>query len=109
MEPKISVIMPAYNASRFIGEAVESVLNQTFKDFELIIIDDCSSDDTPEIIKKYMAQDQRIVYRRNEKHIDQLMGRNMAFGYARGDYVAMLDADDVAFPRRLEMQYDFLC
>jgi glycosyltransferase involved in cell wall biosynthesis len=109
MNPKISVIMPAYNASRFLDESIRSILNQTFKDFEFIIIDDCSTDDTPLIIKKYMAQDARIIYRRNEKHIDQLLGRNMAFGYARGEYVAMLDADDIALPGRLETQYDYLC
>lgn len=107
--PIISVIMPAYNASRFLDESIQSILNQTFKDFEFIIVDDCSTDDTSLIIKKYMAQDPRIIYRRNEKHIDQLIGRNTAFGYARGDYIAMLDADDIALPRRLEIQYDYLC
>lgn len=107
--PVISVLMPAYNASRFLDESIQSILNQTFKDFEFIIIDDCSTDDTSLIIKTYMAQDSRIIYRRNEKHIDQLISRNMAFGYARGVYIAMLDADDIALPRRLEIQYNYLC
>ena len=67
--PKISVLMPAYNAEKYIAEAIESILNQTFKDFEFIIIDDCSTDRTWEIIQKYSKIDNRIVALRNEKNL----------------------------------------
>lgn len=104
--PKISIIMPAYNAEKYIGYAIDSILNQSFKDFEFIIIDDCSTDKTAEIIKSY--GDLRIRYIKNEKNLNHPACRNIALNLARGEYVAELDADDIALPNRLKLQYDFL-
>ena len=106
--PVVTVLMPAYNAARFLDESIPSILNQTFDNFEFIIIDDCSTDDTPDIIKKYAEKDPRIVYVRNPINIDHLASRNKALEYARGIYVAELDADDIALPNRLEAQYQYL-
>ena len=103
----ITVLMPAYNAARFLDESIPSILNQTFNNFEFIIVDDCSTDDTPLIIKKYADLDSRIIYLRNTTRIDHLECRNKALQHAQGTYVAELDADDIALPHRLEAQYKY--
>ncbi|HBI15677.1 MAG TPA: hypothetical protein DDY20_09220 [Desulfobulbaceae bacterium] len=99
MQPKISVIIPAYNHERFIGAAVESVLNQTCHDFELIVINDGSTDRTGEIIQSY--RDERIIYRSQENQ-DAYNTLNRGLGMVRGNYVAILNSDDVYFPDRLQ-------
>ena len=99
--------MPAYNAARFLDESIPSILNQTFNNFEFIIVDDCSTDDTPSVIKKYADLDSRIIYLRNATRMDHLECRNIALRHARGIYVAELDADDIALPHRLESQYQY--
>lgn len=97
----ISVVMPAYNASAFIAQAIESILNQSLKTFELIIIDDGSTDNTVSIIEYYAAQDDRIKFIQNE-HGGANVARNTGLRVAKYDWVAMMDADDIAMPGRLE-------
>lgn len=106
--PLVSVVMPAYNAEKYISEAIESILNQTFKDFEFIIVDDASTDGTWGIIQKYAEKDPRIVAVKNEKNIRVARTRNRGIEKAIGKYVANMDADDRSLPDRLSVQYDFL-
>lgn len=104
--PKISVIMPAYNAEKYIDEAIDSILNQTYKDFELIIINDGSTDNTKEIILKY--DDPRIIYLENEKNRGIVKTLNKGLNQARGEYIARMDADDIAIYNRFEKQIEYL-
>jgi glycosyltransferase involved in cell wall biosynthesis len=107
MTPAVSVMMPAYNAARYVAEAVESVLAQTFGDFELLIVDDGSTDRTPAILRRYAARDGRIrLTTRENRGISAT--RNELLAMARGEFAAVLDADDVALPRRLEAQVAYL-
>ena len=105
--PAVSVVMSCYNASRFLAEAIESILRQTFTDFEFIIIDDGSTDDTLDIIRTYAQTDPRIVVieKANTGLADSL---NVGIGAARGEWIARQDADDVSFPDRLFHQIEFL-
>lgn len=105
-DPLVSVIMPAYNSEKYIGEAIESILDQTFSNFELIIIDDCCKDHTAEIVKGY--QDDRIIFVRNEINKGFLYGLNHGIEIARGKYIARLDDDDTSYPSRLQKQVDYL-
>lgn len=98
MQSKVSVIIPAYNHERFIGAAMESVLDQTYQDFELIVINDGSTDRTGEVIQSY--RDERIIYRAQENQ-DAYNALNRGLGMVSGDYVAILNSDDVYFPDRL--------
>lgn len=107
-DPKISVIMSAYNSDRYIEESILSILNQTFRDFELIIIDDCSTDSVPEVIKKYQELDPRILAIRNETNSGVAVSRNKGIKLAKADYIAIMDSDDIAYPKRLEIQYNFI-
>lgn len=106
--PSISVITPVYNGEDFLGEAIESILNQSFKDFEYIIIDDCSSDNTWQIMKNYSRKDKRIKIYRNEKNLGIAGNRNKGTALAKGKYIAWQDADDISFPERLEKQHSIL-
>ena len=106
--PKVSVILPTYNSGRFIGGAIESILNQTFFDFEFIIIDDCSRDNTWDRIQEYAAKDKRIIARRNNKNINLSATLNQGIGMARGEYIARMDHDDISINQRLERQANFL-
>lgn len=105
---KISVLMPAYNAEKYIGEAIESILDQTFTDFEFIIIDDCSTDKTWEIIQQYLEKDKRIIAMRNEKNLGIAGNRNKLKKLAKGTYIVWQDADDISMPDRLKHQYEFM-
>jgi glycosyltransferase involved in cell wall biosynthesis len=106
--PKISVIMAVYNSERFLTEAIESILGQTFKDFEFIIINDCSTDNSLKIINEYRRNDERIIVINNEINLGRPVSRNKGIKISRGEYVAILDSDDVALPKRFKIQYDFL-
>lgn len=97
----ISVVMPAYNAENYIVESIDSILNQTFSDFEFIIVNDGSTDNTGEITQQYAAQDKRIRIL-HTKHVGVGMARNAGVEMARYDWIATMDADDVALPTRLE-------
>src|SRR5688572_15109961 len=98
MKPKVSVIMPAYNAARYIQEAIKSILEQTFADFELIIINDGSSDATLDCIKSF--SDPRIKLINNEKNLGIIKSRNIGLDAASGEYIAKMDSDDVSLPSR---------
>lgn len=106
--PKVSVLMTNYNGSRYIGSAIESILYQTFTDFECIIVDDNSTDDSWNIIQKYKEKDKRIRCFQNEKNLWISHTRNRLIDLAKGDYYAWLDSDDMAREDRLELQVDFL-
>lgn len=93
--PKISVCIPTYNYGKFIADAIESVLAQTFTDFELIVVDNCSIDDTKDIVASYVTVDSRVTYYANESNLGMVGNWNRCLEYARGEYVKVLCADDV--------------
>jgi hypothetical protein len=103
-KPALSVIMPAYNAGRFLAPAIESVLNQTWTDFEFIIIDDGSTDGTRERIEEYAARDPRIRSHPNPHNLCVTRTLNRALSFVRADWVARMDADDLSFPHRFAQQ-----
>jgi len=106
MKPVVSVVLPVYNMADFIGEAIDSVLAQSFTDFELIIIDDASTDRTFKIVQSY--KDHRISVISNESNIGHIKSRNKAMRIARGKYIAVMDSDDVSCINRLKIQTEFL-
>ncbi|HOI76292.1 MAG TPA: glycosyltransferase family 2 protein [Methanofastidiosum sp.] len=106
--PEISVIMPVYNTGQFLEESIESILNQTFNNFELIIVYDKSSDNSKEIIVRYMQSDERIILIENEIKSGIAAARNRGLEIARGKYIAVMDSDDISLPNRLEKEYLFL-
>lgn len=105
-EPKISVVMPAYNAEKYIAEAINSILSQTFTDFEFIIINDASIDSTKEIIESF--QDSRIILINNKQNQGVANSLNIGISAARGKYIARMDADDISLPKRFQTQFDFM-
>ena len=102
--PLVTVIIPAYNAERFLEEAVRSVVNQTLTDWELLILEDCAKDGTLALARKLAAEDERIRVLPNAKNMGVARTRNHGFDLARGKYVALLDSDDVWYPDKLEKQ-----
>ncbi len=106
--PRVSVLTSAYNGERFLPQAIESVLAQTWRDFEYILVDDASTDSTAEIIARYAAQDERIVPLRCETNGGTNRALNRGLEIARGEFVANLDQDDLALPERLSKQVAFL-
>lgn len=104
----VSIITPSYNSARFIAETIESVLAQTYQEWEMIIVDDCSTDDSVEIIEKYQSMDSRIRLVRLEINSGPAIARNRAIEEARGRYIAFLDSDDIWFPHKLEKQTLFM-
>ncbi|MBD2260573.1 glycosyltransferase [Pseudanabaena sp. FACHB-2040] len=106
--PKVSVVMTAFNSSAYLSEAVESILNQTFSDFEFIVIDDCSTDDTWEILSSYAARDERISLVRNEENLGTAKSSNKGLCLAKGEYIARFDSDDIALPNRLQEQVKYM-
>lgn len=100
--PVVSVLMTAYNRENFISEAIESVLASTYPKFELIIVDDCSTDRTAEIAKSYRSKDSRVVVYINEKNLGDYPNRNRARSYAKGDYIMFVDSDDTIYPEGIE-------
>jgi glycosyltransferase involved in cell wall biosynthesis len=104
--PKISVIMPVYNCEAYVKEAIDSILNQTFSDFEFLIIDDCSTDSTLSIVKSY--GDPRINVIEKGQNTGYTNSLNSAILIAKGKYIARMDGDDISLPERFHRQYDFL-
>ncbi len=104
--PLVSVLMPAYNAEKYIAKSIQSILDQTFKDFELIIIDDASTDKTFDISQEF--KDKRIILIRNEKNLYIAENRNKALSFAKGKYIVWQDADDISYKYRLEKQVEFM-
>lgn len=103
----VSIIMPSYNTAEYIGKAIESVQNQTYENWELIIVDDCSSDNTDEIMQQYI-RDSRVYYLKNEKNSGAAVSRNKAIKLAKGKWIAFLDSDDLWNPEKLEKQINFM-
>ena len=108
MIPQVSVIMSVYNGERYVSEAIESILQQSFSDWELIVIDDNSSDGSSVIIRQYLAQDQRVKLINNEQNFGLTKSLNIGIKDSTGKYIARLDADDSCLPDRLQKQYDFM-
>ncbi len=107
-KPKVSVLMPAYNAEKYIAEAIESILSQTFTDFEFIIVDDGSTDSTWDLIQEFANKDQRIVAIKNEKNSQICVSLNNGLAVAQGEYVVRIDADDTSPGDRIEKQVEFM-
>lgn len=103
----VSIIMPSYNTASYIAESIRSVLNQTYSEWELIIVDDCSSDNTDEVVNLYLS-DGRIQYFKNEKNSGAAVSRNKALQKAKGKWIAFLDSDDLWMPEKLEKQVTFM-
>lgn len=106
--PLISVVMPVYNRERYLKESIESILNQTFTDFEFIIVDDQSTDSSWQIIQEYAAKDSRIVAIKNTGKKGCYPARNCGHRLAKGKYIAVMDSDDISLPQRLQTQFDFM-
>jgi glycosyltransferase involved in cell wall biosynthesis len=104
--PKISVILPVYNTEKFIGQAIDSILGQTFQDFELIIIDDCSTDNSVTIIQSYT--DKRIIFIGKSQNTGYTNSLNLGISIAKGEYIARMDADDISMSDRFALQIDIL-
>ena len=100
--------MPVFNAEKYVDEAINSILNQSFKEFELLIVDDCSTDNTWKIIQAHAKKDKRIIPVRNAKNLYIAGNRNKLIKLAKGKYIAWQDADDISMPNRLKHQYQFL-
>lgn len=107
-EPKISVLLCVYNGEEYLEEAMDSILEQTYKNWECIVIDDCSSDSTPEILKRYADKDSRIKVHRNKRNLRLPGALNRALSLAEGIYVVRMDADDVCRKDRFEKQVSFM-
>ncbi len=102
----VSIIMPSWNTAGFIGDSIRCVLDQTYPNWELIIVDDCSTDNTDEVVASFA--DDRIVYLKNEKNCGAALTRNRALREAKGEWIAFLDSDDLWTPEKLEHQVAFM-
>ena len=107
MPDLVSIIMPSYNTAPYISESIQSVLAQTYVDWELIIIDDCSTDDTDSVVSSYFS-DRRIKYLKNDRNSGAAVSRNKALREAKGKWIAFLDSDDLWMPDKLEKQFIFM-
>ena len=103
----VSIIMPSYNTAEYIAESIQAVLFQSHQNWELIIVDDCSTDNTDEVVKPYLA-DERIKYLKNEKNSGAAVSRNRALREAKGKWIAFLDSDDLWMPDKLSKQIKFM-
>ena len=108
MKPLVSIITPVYNGEDTIVETIESVLNQTFKDFEMIVVDDISTDNTRKIVEEYTKKDKRVKYYLLPSKGGASAARNYAISKASGRYIAFLDGDDLWYPEKLEKQIKFM-
>ena len=104
--PKVSVLIPVYNAGQYLAQAIDSILSQTFKDWELILINDGSTDNSEAIIGRY--DDERIYYLKNETNLGLIKTLNKGIDYCHGEYIARMDADDISQPDRFRQQIRFL-
>ncbi len=104
----VSVVIPAYNASAYLADAISSILEQTFQDYEIIIIDDCSSDNTWDVIQNFAKKNLCIKAYQNEKNLGIAGNRNKGVSLAKGKYLVWQDADDISLPMRIERQYQFM-
>jgi len=104
----VSIITPSYNSAKYIAQTIESVLAQTYQDWEMIIVDDCSKDNCLEIIELYVQKDSRIRLHQLEKNSGASVARNTAIKLAQGRFIAFLDSDDLWLPQKLEVQISFM-
>ncbi len=107
-QPLVSIVVPVYNAARFMDDTIQTVLNQTYQNWELLLIDDCSSDDSVQIIKKYQKIDERIKLFKLSENSGAAIARNTGIDKAKGRYLAFLDADDLWVNNKLELQIAFM-
>ena len=105
---KVSVITPMYNCEKFISETIESVLNQTYTNWEMIIIDDCSTDKSKQIAKQYIERDKRIRLIELKENSGAAVARNKGIEVSSGRFIAFLDGDDLWEPNKLEKQIQFM-
>ena len=103
----VSIIMPSWNTARFIAASIQSVMDQTYRNWELLIVDDCSTDNTDEIVAPFL-KDPRVRYFYNEKNSGAALTRNRALREASGEWIAFLDSDDLWAPEKLEKQLGFM-
>ena len=103
----VSVIMPSYNTAKYISESIQSVIDQTYTDWELLIVDDCSSDNTDKIVEPFLA-DNRVKYFHNGMNSGAALTRNKALREAKGEWIAFLDSDDLWMPNKLEKQIKYM-
>lgn len=108
INPLVSVVIPVYNANGFLSGAIESIQNQTYKNLEIIIVDDGSTDETPKILKSLAKKDKRIKILTNKKNLNIATSLNKGIKVAKGKYIARMDADDISLPGRLEKQIKYL-
>lgn len=108
MAPRVSVVMPVYNRERLVAESVRSVLGQTFGDLELLVVDDCSTDGSAAVLAALAREDCRVRVLRTPRNSRQSAARNLALVEAQGEFIALLDSDDVALPHRLATQVAFM-
>ena len=106
--PRVSVVMPVFNGEKYLAEAIESILTQSFTDFNLFIVDDGSQDGTAAIIHSYMKRDDRVRSYRLEQNVGSSHARRIGIEHSRGEIIANMDADDISLPERLERQVSFL-
>ena len=106
--PIVSIITPAYNCEKYIGATIESVLSQTFQKWEMIIVDDCSTDHTSDVVMSYCQNDTRVIYKKIEQNSGAAVARNLAMDLAKGQYIAFLDSDDLWLPDKLTIQLEFM-
>lgn len=106
--PILSVLMPVFNSEKFVADAIKSILHQTFKDFEFLILDDASTDRSLEIVKDFEEQDSRIKAFQNEKNLGVVESRNKLINFSKGKYIAWIDSDDIALENRFEEEIKFL-
>jgi len=107
-KPLVSIITPSFNSEKFIVEAIQSVQHQTYQHWEMIIVDDCSSDETVSIVEEIAIKDARVQLFKLEKNSGTGISRNAALGKANGKYIAFLDADDLWKPNKLAVQIEFM-
>lgn len=108
IEELVSIITPSYNSEKFIEETIKSVIKQTYNNWEMIIVDDCSTDKTCEIVNKWMSKDNRIKLIRQERNSGAAASRNVALENSKGRFIAYLDADDIWLPSKLSKQIKFM-
>ncbi|HIB1859843.1 glycosyltransferase family 2 protein [Enterococcus faecium] len=108
MNNKVSIIMPSFNSEKYVLDAIISVQNQTYKNWEMIIVDDCSNDNTINIISEVIANDNRIKLYRQERNLGAGAARTRALGLINGRFIAYLDADDIWYPDKLSKQISFM-
>ena len=107
--PRISVVMPAYNSEKYIGEAIESILNQTFTDFELLVLNDSPDNkELEKIVKEYAKHDKRVKYLKNPKNLGVTKSQNKLLEVCTGEFIAHMDSDDISLPTRFEKQIEYM-